>query len=369
MITYSTAPQGSETWLKLRQGRITGSKFKDARDFTKAGKPTAKRTLYARNVARERFGGNAEGMYQTYAMKQGQEQEPFARLAYETTTGSLVHEVGFAMTSCGMFGVSPDGEVRDHPEGLGGVEIKMMFGSDNLFDTVVDGDYSEYIDQCLGELLFLGWEWIDLCMWSPDLESVGLGLVIHRIRRSEHIEEIARLKADLDAFAILVSEFEGQLRSKAAANIKALNQISDQPTESSQMAPEENTQEQAATEAAKLVTHAAVVEIMMPASVAEAMNPAPARVQQAQAAIETVAPMAIRAALATTQEPSSPPDLKLGQMADRLGFTLTAAFLLELGFEHSATEKAAKLYHESEWLLICAALVKRINAACELVAA
>lgn len=222
MITYSTAPQGSETWLQLRRGRITGSKFKDARDFTKAGKSTAKRTLYARNVARERFGGIAEGMYQTFAMKQGQEQEPFARQAYETTTGMIVHEVGFAMTSCGMFGVSPDGEVRDDPEGLGGVEIKMMFGSDNLFETVIDGDYSEFMDQCLGEILFLGWEWIDLCLWAPDLEDVGLGLVIHRIRRSEHVEAIAELKSDLDKFSVLVCEFENKLRRKAAANIDLL---------------------------------------------------------------------------------------------------------------------------------------------------
>ena len=55
--------------------------------------------------------------------------------------------------------------------------------------------------------------------------------------------------------------------------------------------------------------------------------------------------------------------------ADRLGFTLTADFLKSLGFEHSATDKAAKLYHEAEWPLICAALVKRINAACVMEAA
>lgn len=93
-----------------------------------------------------------------------------------------------------------------------------------------------------------------------------------------------------------------------------------------------------AAEIAELVTHEAVVEIMMPDSVVQAMKP--------------------------TEAPATPPTLRLGQMADRLGFTITAALLSEMKFEPSATDKAAKLYHEAEWPLICAALVERINAAC-----
>lgn len=223
-ITYSTAPQGSEIWLELRRGRITGSKFKDARDFKKNGDPSAKCTLYARNVARERFGGKAEAVYQTFAMKAGQEQEKFARQAYETTTGKLVVERGFAMTDCGMFGMSPDGDVDGDKDGPGGVEIKTMFSSDNLFETVVEEDYTEYMDQCLGYLLFLGWEWVDLVLWAPDLEAQGLGLVIHRIYRKDNIVAIAALKKDLDSFAQVVRKYESQLRLKASANVDLLKQ-------------------------------------------------------------------------------------------------------------------------------------------------
>lgn len=60
--------------------------------------------------------------------------------------------------------------------------------------------------------------------------------------------------------------------------------------------------------------------------------------------------------------PVTPPELKLGQIADRLGFILTAAFLGELGFEPVATERASKLYHEHSFPLICAALVAHIEA-------
>lgn len=220
MITFDTAPQGSDAWLQIRSGKITGSKFKTARDKLKSGKPTAKAILYARDVARERFGGKSESVYQNAAMRFGQEQEPFARQAYETTTGLLVQEAGFAYTDCGMFGLSVDGLVGDD----GVIEIKTMVGSDNLFETVVEEDYSAYIDQCLGYLLFLDRQWVDLILWTPDLEYKGLGLVIHRINRADHLEAIDALRTDLYAFAEMAREFESKLRSKASANVDLLRQ-------------------------------------------------------------------------------------------------------------------------------------------------
>jgi hypothetical protein len=42
---------------------------------------------------------------------------------------------------------------------------------------------------------------------------------------------------------------------------------------------------------------------------------------------------------------------------------LTADGLASLGFTHAATDKAAKLYHESSFPQICAALVRHIEAA------
>lgn len=217
-IIFHDDPQGSEAWLASRRGLVTGSKFKDARDKLKNGKPTAKATLYARNVARERFGGKPEGVFVNKAMQFGTEQEPLARQAYETTTGYIVQEVGFASVEGGVYGLSPDGLIDDD----GVLEIKTMVGSDNLFETVVEGDYSAYMDQCLGYLLFLGREWVDLVLWTPDLEDKGLGLVIHRIHKSEHLAEIAALKADLDDFTSLVLSLESKLRTKASANVDQL---------------------------------------------------------------------------------------------------------------------------------------------------
>jgi hypothetical protein len=221
VITFDLSPQGTEPWLQIRSGKITGSKFKIARErMKKTGDLSAKATLYARDVARERFGGKCESVYQNHAMRFGTEQEPFARQAYETTTGALVQEAGFAYTDCGMFGLSVDGLVGDD----GVIEIKTMVGSDNLFETVVLEDYSEYMDQCLGYLLFLDRQWVDLVLWTPDLEDKGLGLVIHRISRADHLEAIDALRADLNGFAAIVKAYEAKLRAKAAANVDLLAQ-------------------------------------------------------------------------------------------------------------------------------------------------
>ena len=54
--------------------------------------------------------------------------------------------------------------------------------------------------------------------------------------------------------------------------------------------------------------------------------------------------------------------LKLGDLSDRLGFTVSAAFLSSLGFEVVAKERGASLYRESDFPRICAALINHIQA-------
>lgn len=58
--------------------------------------------------------------------------------------------------------------------------------------------------------------------------------------------------------------------------------------------------------------------------------------------------------------PAGPPTLKLGTISERLGFTLTEGFLETLGFPPAARERAARLYHESDWPTICDELVAHV---------
>lgn len=61
--------------------------------------------------------------------------------------------------------------------------------------------------------------------------------------------------------------------------------------------------------------------------------------------------------------PVSAPTLRLGQINERLApIALTVEGLATLGFKHAATDKNAKLYHESDFDLICDALTRHIGA-------
>ena len=195
--------QGSEEWLTARRGKITGSRFKDARDKLKGGQPSKACLGYAMDVARERIGGSAPSKFQNAAMRTGTEQEPFARAMYEARTGHMVDEAGFYLSDDGVFGLSPDGLIDED----GVVEIKTMVSSDSLFTAVADGDVSAYMDQCHGYLWLLGRQWVDLVLWVPDLSHMA----IHRITRDE--DAIEALEADLLTFAKLVTQYETTLRT------------------------------------------------------------------------------------------------------------------------------------------------------------
>lgn len=195
--------QGSEEWLTARRGKITGSRFKDARDKLKGGQPSKACLGYAMDVARERIGGSAPPKFQKAAMRTGTEQEPFARAMYEARTGHMVEEAGFYLSDDAVFGLSPDGLIDDD----GVLEIKTMVSSDTLFTAVADGDLSAYMDQCLGYLWLLGRQWVDLVLWCPDLNHMA----IHRITRNENA--IEALETDLIAFAKLVTQYENTLRT------------------------------------------------------------------------------------------------------------------------------------------------------------
>jgi predicted phage-related endonuclease len=102
---------------------------------------------------------------------------------------------------------------------------------------------------------------------------------------------------------------------------------------------------------------------------AEAEKAAQAAVQAAQASSKAVEqPRELNipqiARPAPRVAPTNAPTLRLGQINERLApIALTAEGLATLGFKHAATDKAAKLYHESDFEPICAALMRHLEAA------
>jgi hypothetical protein len=78
-------------------------------------------------------------------------------------------------------------------------------------------------------------------------------------------------------------------------------------------------------------------------------------------------PTSVKQAMAP--KPETPPSLRIGEIANRLGFGITAAFLRTLGFEPAGKEGASVLFHESQFPAICNALIDHIQNVVEGVAA
>jgi exodeoxyribonuclease (lambda-induced) len=215
-MKYLDCEQGSEEWLQARAGKITASCFKLARDRNKAakgetiGKPSAKCIGYAAKVAVERIAGRPiDQTFQNWQMREGQEQEPHARNAYDVEVGAVVQEVGAVVTDDDLFLYSPDGLIGS--DGL--LEIKTLLSAEVILRVIGDGDLSDYMDQCLGGLWLTGRKWIDLVLWAPALEPIGRQLTIHRITRDE--DAIEALESDLMEFAAMVRKNEALLRGAA----------------------------------------------------------------------------------------------------------------------------------------------------------
>lgn len=202
MIEWSFAPQGTEEWLAARRGVITASNFKLAKDRLKSGQRSKTALAYAMDVARERAGGTAPAKFQTAAMRTGQEQEPVARMRREDEAGYLIELVGFAYTEDRKFGGSVDGLIDI--EGIW--ECKAMVSSETLFTAMVEGDISEYVDQCDGNMWLLGRKWCDLSLWCPDLQR------LHTVRIARDDDRIEALERELLDFDKLVESYASRLR-------------------------------------------------------------------------------------------------------------------------------------------------------------
>jgi exodeoxyribonuclease (lambda-induced) len=212
--------QSSPEWKAARAGKVTASRAKDARDRLKSGSPSQKQIAYAAQVAVERICRKPVDMtFENWQMREGHTQEPLARAAYEQATGNVVFEVGAIVDDEEVFLYSPDGIVED--QGL--VEIKSIFSPDRMIQIIADGDISDFIDQCNFGLWLTDRNWIDLVIWCPSLESIGLAMKIIRIERDQ--TAIDALESDLLKFLAMVRENESKLRKAAqAANSSQLLQ-------------------------------------------------------------------------------------------------------------------------------------------------
>jgi len=179
--------QGTAEWFEAKLGVPSASMF----HAVLAGGNGLVRGKYLRQLAGEIVTGLPREDYSNRAMQRGIEMEPHLRSLYEMMTDADVVRIGFAKRKMvrGFAGCSPDGCIGD----AGGVQFKSV-APDGLIEIMKDGRVpSEHLPQLQGEMMVMGWEWIDIA-----IGYTGMPLFRRRVRRDSSYQ--ARLALALQVF-------------------------------------------------------------------------------------------------------------------------------------------------------------------------
>lgn len=203
--------QGSDAWKALRAGKVTASRVADVLSKIKSGE-SAGRKNYRMDLVAERLTGKPADSFTNSAMQWGTEQEPFARIAYETHKGLFVEQVLFVdHPTIEWFGCSPDGLVGE--DGL--LEIKAPNTTTHL-EYLQDGKPpSKYIPQMMAQMACTGRKWCDFASFDPRLPE-DLQLFVVRLNWDDaYIQE---MEAEVKQFLNEVDATLSQLKRKLNGN-------------------------------------------------------------------------------------------------------------------------------------------------------
>jgi putative phage-type endonuclease len=183
--------QQTEQWFTDRLGKVTASRLADVLAKTKTGY-SASRANYMTQLVLERITKTRAESYSNAAMQWGNEQEPFARAAYEAHTGQMVEEVGFIQhPDIEDAGASPDGLVGDD----GMVEIKCPSSSTALECWLIHAQGGNPVDakyyaQMQWQMRCADRSWCDYVVFDPRMPAKAQ-LFVFRVQRNAEFLRIA----------------------------------------------------------------------------------------------------------------------------------------------------------------------------------
>ena len=191
--------QGSETWFRCRAGIPTASEFATICAKGRDGESKARRT-YLLRLAGELLTGEPAETYSNHHMERGKSMEGEARDLYAFMTNADLQQVGFIRN--GSKGCSPDSLIG--ADGM--LELKTKLPH-LLIDLILKDRFPpEHRAQTQGQLWVAEREWVDICVYWPNLPPF-----IRRAYRDEpYIREIA---AAVDQFNADLAEIVGKIRS------------------------------------------------------------------------------------------------------------------------------------------------------------
>ena len=165
IATELKVEQGTEEWLTLRLGLITGSRFKDVLTKIRYGEAAARRN-YRAEIVVERLTGQAIERYRSKAMEWGNETEELAATAYMLQTGNVVETCGFFKHDEHEIGSSPDRRIIKQN---GGVEIKCYEVANHIAALKSGHMPPEHKAQVQGEIWLPTWDFVDFVSFVPEL--------------------------------------------------------------------------------------------------------------------------------------------------------------------------------------------------------
>lgn len=211
--------QGTPEWHLARAGKVTASRMGDAlsRSRDRKSEGSTRRKYRAQIIAEIITGRSQEDSFTSRAMKEGVENEPFARASYEVLRGLFVEQVGFVLhPTMDRYGCSPDGMVGDD----GMVEIKCPEPQTHIFWMLGNEVPAEHQAQMHSEMDCCERRWNDFVSYCPLLPA-PLNLFVKRLPRDD--KRIAEIRAEvvvfnrevdaaLAAFGVAGHSLEAQLR-------------------------------------------------------------------------------------------------------------------------------------------------------------
>ncbi len=200
--------QNTDDWLILRSGKLTGSAIaKVMANYGKAFGDPAKRL--AADIAVEQLTGKPiSNGYTNENMQRGHEQEPIARMLYESETFCTVTNGGFFDN--GFTGCSPDGLVGK--DGI--IEIKSVIPSVQ-YKRVKSMSYDKaYHWQLMDNLRESGRDWIDYVSFCAEFPH-DKRLFVQRLHKSDQSEEFKKLEARIAEFKEMVDQAKADIEAFA----------------------------------------------------------------------------------------------------------------------------------------------------------
>ena len=172
--------QQTDEWFAARAGKVTASRVVDLMAKTKSGY-SASRENYMAQLVVERFTGGKGESFTNAAMAWGNEQEPFARAAYEAREGVFVDEVGFVPhPNIDGAGASPDGLVD--ADGL--VEIKCP-NTATMIDVLINETVArKYYMQMQMQMACTERQWCDYVVFDPRMPE-NAQMFVKRVARDD----------------------------------------------------------------------------------------------------------------------------------------------------------------------------------------